>query len=85
MVFLHILSLYGFEDNGYYGSQECYPEGDKEEIGNQLILNLIILDFRFQPHKADALTTPFGSPLHRGRDGRKKSYQCFNVAHPPAV
>ena len=45
----------------------------------------MILDFRFQPHEADALTTPFGSPLHRGRDGRKKSYQCFNVAHPPAV
>ena len=45
----------------------------------------MILDFRFQPHKADALTTPSGSPLHRGRDGRKKSYQCFNVAHPPPV
>ena len=30
-------------------------------------------------------TTPTGSPLHRGRDGRKKSYQCFNVAHPPPV
>ena len=25
------------------------------------------LNFRFQPHKADALTTPSGSPLHRGR------------------
>ena len=45
----------------------------------------MILNFRFQPHKADTLTTPSGSPLHRGRDGRKKSYQCFNVAHPPPV
>ncbi|MFR5659278.1 MAG: hypothetical protein ACLUDU_15480 [Butyricimonas faecihominis] len=38
-------------------AQERHPEGDKEEIGNQLILDLMILDFRFQPHKADALTT----------------------------
>ena len=30
-------------------------------------------------------TTPSGTPLHRGRNERKKSYQCFNVAHPPPV
>ena len=28
-------------------------------------------------------TTPSGSPLHRGRDRRKGTLQCFNVAHPP--
>ena len=28
-------------------------------------------------------TTPSGTPLHRGRDRRKGTLQCFNVAHPP--
>ncbi len=31
----------------------------------------------------NALTTPSGSPLHRGRDGREKTFQCNNAACPP--
>ena len=34
-------------------------------------------------HGANALTTPSGFPLHRGRDGREKTLQCYNVACPP--
>ena len=30
-------------------------------------------------------TTPSGSPLHRGRNGRKKTFQCYIVAFPPPV
>ena len=31
----------------------------------------------------NALTTPSGSPLHRGRDGREKAQQYNNAACPP--
>ena len=31
-------------------------------------------------HGTNALTTPSGSPLHRGRDGRKKTFQYNNAA-----
>ena len=30
-------------------------------------------------------TTPSDSPLHRGRDGRKKASQCNNAACSPPV
>ena len=40
----------------------------------------MILDFRFHPHGAGALTTPSGSPLRRGRDGCEKVQQCNNAA-----
>ena len=43
----------------------------------------MILNFRFQPHGTGALTTPSGSPLHRGRDGREKTFQCNNAAILP--
>ena len=34
-------------------------------------------------HVTNALTTPSGSPLHRGRDGREKTFQYNNAACPP--
>ena len=34
-------------------------------------------------HETNTLTTPSGSPLHRGRDGREKTFQCNNAAYPP--
>ena len=36
----------------------------------------MILDFRL---------TPSSSPLKRGRNGRKKTFQCYIVAFPPPV
>ena len=30
-------------------------------------------------------TTPSGSPLHRGRDGRKKAPRCNRAAYSPPV
>ena len=43
------------------------PSRDSDRTACLYILDLMILDFRFQPHKAYALTTPSNSPLHRGR------------------
>ena len=43
------------------------PSRDSDRTACLYILDLMILDFRFQPHKANALTTPSNSPLHRGR------------------
>ena len=31
----------------------------------------------------NALTAPSGSPLHRGRDEREKTFQCNNAACSP--
>lgn len=28
-------------------------------------------------------TTPSDSSLHRGRNGREETLQCYNAAHPP--
>ena len=43
------------------------PSRDSDRTACLYILDLMILDFRFQPHKAYALTTPSNSPLYRGR------------------
>ena len=45
----------------------------------------MILDFRFQPHKANALTTPSNSPLHRGRDEREKLLHLDDTLHERVI
>ena len=42
-----------------------------------LILDLGILDFRFLPYGANALTTPTGSPCARGGRGGESSHSKF--------
>ena len=54
------------------------PSRDSDRTACLYILDLMILDFRFQPHKANALTPPLTPSVQRGAGGIVLS---FSILH----
>ena len=57
----------------------------KELIFKIMHWNSPQVNFRLQVENENKRTTPADSPLHKGRNERKKALQYNNAAYPPPV